>query len=165
MILREGRSPTLLNNRALRTMQMQTNKVKRMLPSVSYVIALWRTGVWSHFRVGCEIMTHTRLAGGGGVLLICDRPSRAGCVSWLCARLPGSQSAQSLSECHCDATVSSLSCIAGCGIGCACAGSRPGLCGSVAAESLNEGHLFIEFKQIYIMYTYCLSALSYHYRL
>jgi hypothetical protein len=24
-------------------MQMQTNKVKRMLPSVSYVIALWRT--------------------------------------------------------------------------------------------------------------------------
>ena len=43
MILREGRSPAPLNNRALRAMQMQTNKVKRMLPSVSYVIALWRT--------------------------------------------------------------------------------------------------------------------------
>ena len=91
MILREGRSPAPSNNRALRTMQMQTNKVKRMLPSVSYVIALWRTGVWSRFRVGCEIMTHTRLAGGGGVLLICDRPSRAGCVSWLCARLPAAR--------------------------------------------------------------------------
>ena len=43
MILREGRSPAPVNNRALRAMQMQTNKVKRMLPSVSYVIAMWRT--------------------------------------------------------------------------------------------------------------------------
>ena len=35
MILREGRSPAPVNNRALRAMQMQTNKAKRMPPSVS----------------------------------------------------------------------------------------------------------------------------------
>ena len=35
MILREGRSPAPVNNRALQAMQMQTNKAKRMPPSVS----------------------------------------------------------------------------------------------------------------------------------
>lgn len=35
MILREGRGPAPVNNRALRAMQMQTNKAKRMPPSVS----------------------------------------------------------------------------------------------------------------------------------
>ena len=42
MILREGRSPAPVNSRALRAMQMQTNKAKRCLRRY-HVIVLWRT--------------------------------------------------------------------------------------------------------------------------
>ena len=42
MILREGRSPAPVNNRALRAMQMQTNKAKRMPFRRYHVIVLWR---------------------------------------------------------------------------------------------------------------------------
>ena len=97
MILREGRSPAPVNNRALRAMQMQTNKAKRMPPSVSCDRPVAHGCRAQQLREAPQRAQHDRLSARPNargecslhLLLQCGGPAAGGLHCAICAPIVG----------------------------------------------------------------------------